>query len=55
MKKWKLMALIQALIMLFAMTAATGCFIEDDDGWHDGWHHHHHWEHEWHEFHHDRD
>jgi hypothetical protein len=51
MKKWKLMAVIQALIMLFAMTAATGCFIEGDD-WHDGWHHRHH---EWHEWHHDRD
>ncbi len=54
MKKLKLMAVIQALIMMFAMTAAAGCFIEDDD-WDGGWHHRHHEWHEMHEWHHDRD
>jgi hypothetical protein len=40
MKK-KIMAVVQAAIVLFALTAAAGCFI--DTGWDGGWHHHDHY------------
>jgi hypothetical protein len=43
MKKRKLLAIVQAVVMLFAMTAATGCFIETP-GWHGGGHWHS-WDH----------
>jgi hypothetical protein len=41
-KKNKIIAILQAAIMVFAMTAASGCFIGDP-----GWHHHHDYWHAW--------
>jgi hypothetical protein len=40
-KKNKIIAILQAAIMLFAMTVVSGCYI-GGPGW--GWHHdYHHW------------
>jgi hypothetical protein len=43
MKKSKLLAIVQAVVMLFAITMASGCFIEAP-GWHGGGHWHS-WDH----------
>ena len=41
MKK-KILAVLQAALLLFAMGAATGCYVGPGwgGGWHHGWHHH---------------
>jgi hypothetical protein len=41
MKMRKILAILQAIVLLAAMTAATGCVIQDP-GWGGGhWHHWH--------------